>query len=238
MSNSKTPTTTFNGLSTVVVTPPKGKAPTNNVKPALDRKDSGTRSKLKKKASREDESLPKNSKAGAQSSPLERTETGAATLGIEESDEEVEKSGGEEVGSRSSGRSGRGRRKSEKVEREGRAEMKSREKRPETKPREKESATKSRSKPTPLTKAALSALPTRQSKSAPKPKIKRQKPKRPAKIEFYVDIKRKALVRKGIYDDGTKPWKDRFGDPDVDLFETVARNKVFRKVKKHLWLFF
>jgi hypothetical protein len=248
MSNNRTATFAFHGPSTFAIKTAMEKAPANNIRPESDSKALGSpsNSKLKHRPRKEEETLPQDSKLGIKSTPLERTETGTATLGPT-AFEEMEKSCGEGDGSRRSGRSGRGGRQPGRAE-PGRAEVevesgsktKSYHKRSGTKFRQKQLAIESNSKPLPLTKAALASMPTHQSMSSVKARTKKQKEraKKPDDITVSVDVNRKALVRKGVYDNGTKPWKDRFGDADMDLFEVITRNKFYQNMKKHFWLFF
>lgn len=59
-------------------------------------------------------------------------------------------------------------------------------------------------------------------------------------VDISIDHKRKALVRRGVYDDGTKPWKDRFGKWDGDMSEvgTKSKSSTWRKMRKHWWTLF
>jgi hypothetical protein len=262
MSSNKALAFAVRGPSTMAVKTGKGNArapKANTDTPALERQDSGSpsSSKLKHKAS-----VESNKSGLSQIVPLERTNTGGATLGVKESDEEIEeegKSGSEDGSGRSkrssqrfvgsarsshgSGRSGRSNQRSEQAEASKKPEAKPRQKKTEIKHQDPKAATKpkTKSKAAPLTKSALTSLGIHQApskKRKEKEKNKKKKVRYPNKIRIEVDIKRKALVRKGVYDDGTKPWEDRFGRPDQDLLELITKNKLYSKVKRHFWAYF
>lgn len=207
------------------------------------------------------------SNVDVQTTNLTRMHSGTATLGVNESDEDIRSEGSEDdMNSRRSGRSNdsAGSRGSHSSNRSGesRGRGSPRSRRHETSGRRSARPAGPRSQPesTRLTKSALKSLrkdrggrtlqeETFQRRTA-KVRIATREHERKAKrskevkeeeedeIRFEMDHKRGMLVRRGLYSDGTKPWQHRFGDPHADVLSKVGLRGVYEKVKKSFyWAF-
>lgn len=195
---------------------------------------SPTNSKLTLKASNE-------SSLHAQTPNLRRMDSGGATLGVKESDEEIDSEGSEdEVDSRRSGRSN-GSANSEgsySSSKKSGGSRSSGSRRPETSGGRtaRPVIPQSQPKPTRLTRSALTSLhidgirrtpheetlqlrtaKARTTKTNKAKKEKKEKKSKEAKkkvrgeIRVEIDHKRGTLIRRGLYRDGTKPWQQKLG---------------------------
>lgn len=201
-----------------------------------------------------------------EASNLRRMGSGSATLGIKESDEEIESERSEdEAGSRRSGRSN-----ASGISRESHSSKRSSNyqgsdtpgsRRPGTGGRR--AVSQSQPESTRLTKSALKSLridrvrrtlqeetlqrKTAKVRIAKKDQERKERRKKKSKeveeggedeLRFEVDHQRGMLVRKGLYSDGTKPWQQRFGDPHADVLSMVGLRGFYEKAKKSFyWAF-
>lgn len=217
-------------------------------------------SKLTPKASNE-------SNLDAQTPNLRRMDSGGATLGGKESDEEIESEGSEDgADSRRSGRSnGSANSRGSRSSKRSGGSRSSGSRRPETSGGRtaRPVIPQSQPKPTRLTRSALTSLhidgirrtpheetlqlrtakarTTKTNKAKKEKKSKEAKKKVKDEIRIEIDHKRGMLVRRGLYRDGTKPWQQkfgRFGDPQEDLLRIAGVRGFYERVKRSFSEFF